>query len=58
MLTEYGKKHIMAQRYLPEIKTTGDKRVLLIDSKPVDYALARMPAAADIPGNMAFRRHS
>lgn len=52
-LTQRGQTHIMAQRYLAAIKTSGDKRILLIDGKPVDYALARIPAAGDIRGNMA-----
>ncbi|RAP35421.1 glutathione synthase [Legionella quinlivanii] len=44
---------IMAQRYIPEIKTLGDKRILLIDGSPVPYALARIPAKGDIRGNLA-----
>jgi glutathione synthase len=41
------------QRYLPEIATTGDSRVLLVDGVPVPYALARMPAGEDHRGNLA-----
>lgn len=51
-LTDYGRKFAMAQRYIPEI-TEGDKRILLIDGKPVPYALARIPQPGDIRGNLA-----
>jgi glutathione synthase len=52
MLTDHGRRTMMAQRYLPEI-SEGDKRVLLIDGKPVPYALARIPQAGDTRGNLA-----
>ncbi|MEZ5500586.1 MAG: glutathione synthase [Steroidobacteraceae bacterium] len=52
-LTSYGSRYCMAQRYLPEIVTTGDSRILLIDGEPVPYALARIPSAADNRGNLA-----
>jgi glutathione synthase len=51
-LTEHGTRTIMAQRYLPEIKQ-GDKRILLIDGKPVPYCLARIPMAGETRGNLA-----
>src|SRR5882724_1793732 len=38
-LTQRGTRLTVAQKYLPEIKA-GDKRILLIDGKPVPYALA------------------
>ncbi|HEY4646532.1 MAG TPA: glutathione synthase [Steroidobacteraceae bacterium] len=52
-LTEYGQRYAIVQRYLPEIVTRGDARVLLIDGEPVPYALARIPSAADNRGNLA-----
>jgi glutathione synthase len=52
-LTDYGRRFAIVQRYLPEIATTGDSRVLLIDGEPVPYALARMPAGDDHRGNLA-----
>lgn len=51
-LTEQYKKSVMVQQYLPAIKD-GDKRILLIDGKPVPYALARIPAAGETRGNLA-----
>ncbi|MCI0654878.1 MAG: glutathione synthase, partial [Methylococcaceae bacterium] len=51
-MTQHGKKFIMAQRYLPEIRF-GDKRVLLVDGEPVPYALARIPAPGESRGNLA-----
>ena len=52
-LTEYGTRYAITQRYLPEIVTSGDARVILVDGEPVPYALARIPSAADNRGNLA-----
>ncbi|HER33863.1 MAG TPA: glutathione synthase [Halothiobacillaceae bacterium] len=43
---------VMAQRYLPEIRT-GDRRVLLIDGEPVDHALLRVPGEKSFRANLA-----
>lgn len=51
-LTAHGRKQIMAQRYIPEIRD-GDKRILLIDGDPVPYSLARVPAVGESRGNLA-----
>ncbi|MDA1369256.1 MAG: glutathione synthase [Proteobacteria bacterium] len=51
-LTDGGSRQIMAQKFIPEIDN-GDKRILLIDGKPVDYALARVPAVGESRGNLA-----
>jgi len=51
-LTQLGTRTIMAQRYIPDI-VKGDKRILLIDGKPVPYALARIPQAGEVRGNLA-----
>ena len=51
-LTHYGRRTIMAQRYIPEI-SKGDKRVLLIDGEPVPYCLARIPKEGETRGNLA-----
>lgn len=47
-----GRTHIMAQRYLPEIRA-GDKRVLLTGGRPVPYMLARVPGEQGGRGNLA-----
>jgi glutathione synthase len=52
-LTEYGTRYAIVQRYLPEIVTAGDCRVLLVDGEPVPFALQRMPDAGDHRGNLA-----
>jgi len=52
-LTHYGSRYAIVQRYLPEIATTGDSRVLLVDGEPVPYALARLPSPGDHRGNLA-----
>ena len=51
-LTGHGTRSIMAQRYLPQI-ADGDKRILLIDGKPVPFCLARIPKAGESRGNLA-----
>lgn len=51
-LTHQGNTPIMAQEFLPEI-AQGDKRILLINGQPIDYALARMPAKGSFKGNLA-----
>ncbi|MFT6916041.1 MAG: glutathione synthase [Motiliproteus sp.] len=51
-LTGHGTQQIMAQRFIPEI-VDGDKRILLIDGEPVDYALARIPMQGETRGNLA-----
>jgi len=51
-LTNNGARQIMGQKYLPEI-VDGDKRILLIDGEPLDYALARVPLAGEARGNLA-----
>ena len=52
-LTDHGAKFTLAQRYIPEI-VDGDKRVLLIDGEPIDYALARIPAPGESRGNLVM----
>jgi glutathione synthase len=52
-LTEYGTRYAIVQRYLPEIVTAGDCRVILVDGEPVPFALQRMPDADDHRGNLA-----
>ncbi len=51
-LTLHGAQQIMAQRFIPEI-SAGDKRILMIDGKPVDYCLARIPTGDETRGNLA-----
>jgi glutathione synthase len=51
-LTHHGSQSVMAQKYIPEIKN-GDKRILMINGEPVDYALARIPAEGETRGNLA-----
>ena len=51
-LTHYGRRTVMAQRFIAEI-VKGDKRVLVIDGKPVPYSLARIPKQGETRGNLA-----
>jgi glutathione synthase len=52
-LTGHGTRYAIVQRYLPEIVTAGDCRIILVDGEPVPFALQRMPSADDNRGNLA-----
>jgi glutathione synthase len=51
-MSSFGAKSVMAQRYIPEI-AKGDKRVILIDGKPVPHALARIAKPGETRANLA-----
>ena len=48
--TENGRKMIMGQRYLPEIRQ-GDKRIILLDGEPLG-AVLRVPLETETRGNI------
>ncbi len=52
-LTDYGRQFAIVQRYLPEIVTAGDCRILLVDGEPIPFALQRIPTPDDNRGNLA-----
>jgi glutathione synthase len=47
--TRFGSRHIMAQAYLPDVRT-GDKRILLLDGRPIG-AVLRVPASGETRAN-------
>jgi len=51
-MTQQGARSCMAQLFIPGIKD-GDKRVLLIDGKPVPHSLARMAKPGETRANLA-----
>lgn len=51
-VTNNGTRTTMAQEYIPEI-TDGDKRILIVNGKPIPFALARIPSDSDFRGNLA-----
>jgi glutathione synthase len=51
-MVQAGERSIMAQRYIPEI-AKGDKRILLIDGKPVPHSLARIAKLGESRANLA-----
>ena len=51
-LTHSGRRTIMAQQYLSDIKE-GDKRILMINGEAVPWCLARVPLAGESRGNLA-----
>ncbi len=52
-LTAYGTRFAIVQRYLPQIVTAGDCRIILVNGEPVPFALQRMPSSEDNRGNLA-----
>lgn len=52
LLTDFERLPVMAQQYLPQIKD-GDKRILIVGGRPVDYCLARIPKMGETRGNLA-----
>ncbi len=51
-LNRDGAQTLMVQKFLPAI-ALGDKRVLVIDGKPVPFCLARIPQGGEVRGNLA-----
>jgi len=51
-ITAHGRRTVMAQRYIPEIRD-GDKRILVIAGEPVPHSLARVPRPGETRGNLA-----
>lgn len=52
-MTQRGSRFVQLQKYLPQIKTEGDKRILIIDGEAIPYGITRIPAEDDHRGNMA-----
>jgi glutathione synthase len=48
--TQHGRRKVLAQTYLPEIKA-GDKRIILVEGEPVG-AILRVPQGVDHRGNI------
>lgn len=48
--TQHGRRKVLAQRYIPEIKA-GDKRIILVDGVAVG-AILRVPQGVDHRGNI------
>jgi glutathione synthase len=52
-VTDGGKRFAVVQKYVPDIREHGDKRIFLIDGEPVPRALARIPPVGDHRGNLS-----
>ncbi|QCI22972.1 glutathione synthase [Buchnera aphidicola] len=52
-MTKYGKKYCMIQNYLPEIKF-GDKRILIVNGKPIPWCVARIAPTGETRANLAL----
>ena len=51
-LTKNGQTPIMVQDFIPKV-SAGDKRILLINGKPISSGLLRIPAKGELRGNLA-----
>ncbi len=51
LLTANGHQHAVVQAYLPAVRDTGDKRILLVDGEALGW-FARIPAGGDLRANM------
>ncbi len=51
-LNREGAQTVMVQKFIPDI-AQGDKRVLLIQGRPVPFCLARIPQGGEVRGNLA-----
>ena len=52
--TQHGRRMILAQRYIPEIRD-GDKRIILVEGEP-QGAVLRVPLATEAPRQLPRRR--
>ena len=52
-MTSHGNNFVMVQEYQNFIKTSGDKRILIVNGNPVNYLAARTPTEGDIRGNIS-----
>ncbi|MFQ5893648.1 MAG: glutathione synthase, partial [Nitrospinota bacterium] len=51
-VTAKGRQLVLAQRYLPEVTTEGDKRILVLDGEPIG-AFLRRPSPGDHRANLS-----
>ncbi len=52
MMTQQEQRTVMAQKLIPDY-VAGDKRIILINGEPIDYALLRVPAKGELRANLA-----
>jgi len=52
-ITKNESLFVQAQKFIPEIKQGGDKRILLIDGEAVQHGIARIPRDEDHRGNIS-----
>lgn len=50
-ITDFGRRYVLAQRYLPAILDTGDKRLIVVQGEPKG-AVVRLPSTGDFRSNV------
>ena len=51
-ITDHFTEKVMIQEFIPEI-IEGDKRILIVNGKPMSASIARVPAEGELRGNLA-----
>ncbi len=51
-ITDHFTQKVMIQEFIPEI-SEGDKRILIVNGKPMRASIARVPAEGELRGNLA-----
>ena len=51
-ITNHFTEKVMIQEFIPEI-SEGDKRILIVNGKPMNASIARVPAEGELRGNLA-----
>ena len=51
-ITDHFTQKVMIQEFIPEI-SEGDKRILMVNGKPMSASVARIPAKGELRGNLA-----
>ena len=52
-MTAKETRYVQVQKYIQEIETVGDKRILIINGEPVEQGIVRIPGGGDHRGNLA-----
>ncbi|MEO7216754.1 MAG: glutathione synthase [Gemmatimonadaceae bacterium] len=52
-MTDHGHRTIIAQAFVPDVATTGDKRILMVDGNPIPHTIARIPRPGELRANIA-----
>jgi glutathione synthase len=52
-ITKHETEFVMVQKYISDVKKSGDKRILLVNGEPIPFGIARFPQGIDHRANIA-----